>query len=62
MLLAPADYGDSQPMLSSGLYTVRANPSDLADGRYFVVYWPEDTTWNDSATSSVRRNRVTFTR
>ena len=62
LLLAPADYGDSQPMLSSGLYTVRANPSDLADGRYFVVYWPEDTTWNDSATSSVRRNRVTFTR
>ena len=28
----------------------------------FVIYWPEDTTWDDSAIGSVRKNRVTFIR
>ena len=48
--------------LSTGLYIVRANTTDLADERYYVIYWPEDTTWDDSAASSVCRNRVTFMR
>ena len=34
----------------------------VADERYYVIYWPEDTTWDDSAASSVSRNRVTFMR
>jgi hypothetical protein len=29
---------------------------------HYVIYWPEDSTWDDSATSSVSRNRVTFIR
>lgn len=45
--------------LRSGLYFVRS----LAEpGAVFVVYWPEETTWNDTAISSVRRNRITFMR
>ena len=62
LLLAPSDVNDSQSTLSSGLYIVRANTTNLADERHYVIYWPEETTWNDSATSSVRRNRVTFMR
>jgi hypothetical protein len=27
-----------------------------------MIYWPEDATWDDSAASSVCRNRVTFMR
>ncbi|KAI0250860.1 hypothetical protein BJV78DRAFT_1282923 [Lactifluus subvellereus] len=48
--------------LSSGLYIVRASTAGPADERHYVIYWPEDSTWDDSAVSSVRRNRVTFMR
>ncbi len=27
-----------------------------------VIYWPEDTTWDDNCVSSVSKNRVTFMR
>ncbi|KAF8752322.1 hypothetical protein RHS01_07760 [Rhizoctonia solani] len=50
-------------------------PSDLRSGIYlslpaeasntnlaYILYWPEDTTWDDKAISSVRRNRITFMR
>jgi hypothetical protein len=62
LLLASTDIGDSGSALSTGIYIVRANATDLADERNFVIYWPEDTTWYDSAASSVCRNRVTFMR
>ncbi|KAI0253468.1 hypothetical protein BJV78DRAFT_1153084 [Lactifluus subvellereus] len=61
-LQAPSDSDGSRSTLSSGLYIVRANTTNLADERHYVIYWPEETTWNDSATSSVLRNRVTFMR
>ena len=64
-LLGPtaSDVGDSKPCLASGLYIVKANATmDDSDERHYVIYWPEDSTWSDSATSSVRRNRVTFMR
>ncbi|KAI0253465.1 hypothetical protein BJV78DRAFT_1153081 [Lactifluus subvellereus] len=61
-LQVPSDVNDSRSTLSSGLYIVRANTTNLADERHYVIYWPEETTWNDSATSSVLRNRVTFMR
>ncbi|KAF7800147.1 hypothetical protein EIP86_011392 [Pleurotus ostreatoroseus] len=49
----------AQPMLRSGLYFLR----DPSNGSViYVVYWPEDTTWDDNATSAVHRNRVTFMR
>ena len=61
-LLTPSGVENSRATLSSGLYIVKANATDLVDERHFVIYWPEDSTWNDSATSSVRRNRITFMR
>jgi hypothetical protein len=62
-LLNPTDIDGPQSGLSSGLYIVRANTTkDLPDERHYVIYWPEDSTWDDSAPSSVRRNRITFMR
>ena|SRR6266576_2455655 len=63
-LLNPTNIDSSQLGLSSGLYIVRANATtvDPLDERHYLIYWPEDTTWDDSAASSVRRNRVTFMR
>ncbi|KAG2136636.1 hypothetical protein DEU56DRAFT_857679 [Suillus clintonianus] len=52
----------SKPSLRSGLYIVRTNGETTSDEQLFVVYWPEDSTWDDSAPSSVKRTRVTFMR
>ncbi|CAE7107205.1 unnamed protein product, partial [Rhizoctonia solani] len=56
---------DSPPILRSGLY-LALNPDHDYQGPSkfaYIVYWPEDTTWDDqAASSSVRRNRVTFMR
>ncbi|KAK0446846.1 hypothetical protein EV421DRAFT_1707226 [Armillaria borealis] len=46
------------PCLRSGLYALNSSTSE----QLFVIYWPEDTTWNDDAISAVRRNRITFMR
>ncbi|KAG1764551.1 hypothetical protein EDD22DRAFT_883267 [Suillus occidentalis] len=57
-----SDSNVSMPSLRSGLYIVRAVCEATADQQLFLIYWPEDSTWDDSAPSSVRRNRVTFMR
>ena len=62
LLLAPTEIGSSRPALSSGLYVLAAGQVDPTQERHYVIYWPEDSTWNDSAASSVCRNRVTFMR
>ena len=53
--------GSAEPILRSGLYVVRSFVSSTEEQAY-VLYWPEDTTWNDQAFSTVQRNRVTFMR
>ena len=53
--------GGAEPILRSGLYVVRSFVSSTEEQAY-VLYWPEDTTWNDQAYSTVQRNRVTFMR
>ncbi|KAI9444006.1 hypothetical protein H4582DRAFT_1807752, partial [Lactarius indigo] len=53
--------GSSDPVLRSGLYIVRSFLSTSEEQAY-VVYWPEDTTWDDRAASHIQRNRVTFMR
>ncbi|KAH9005511.1 hypothetical protein EDB86DRAFT_2795794, partial [Lactarius hatsudake] len=53
--------GSSGPVLRSGLYIVRSFVS-ASEEQAYVVYWPEDTTWDDHAASPVQRNRVTFMR
>ncbi|KAJ7195854.1 hypothetical protein C8J57DRAFT_534894 [Mycena rebaudengoi] len=50
------------PQLRSGLYVLRACSELPGPEQIFVLYWPEATTWNDNAISSVKRNRVTFMR
>ncbi|KAH9171595.1 hypothetical protein EDB89DRAFT_1906874 [Lactarius sanguifluus] len=53
--------GSSEPVLRSGLYIVRSFLSTSEEQAY-VVYWPEDTTWDDRAASHIQRNRITFMR
>ena len=63
-LLTPQDgdtAGGTEPTLRSGLYVVRSFVS-TAEERAYVLYWPEDTTWDDQAISTVQRNRVMFMR
>ncbi|TFY78520.1 hypothetical protein EWM64_g5494 [Hericium alpestre] len=63
LLCKPHDTAEvDEPVLRSGLYIVRSAEIPQLQEQVFVVFWPEDTTWNDSAASSVRRNRVTFMR
>ncbi|KAI9452888.1 hypothetical protein BJY52DRAFT_1124024 [Lactarius psammicola] len=62
LLLAPSHVGGPQRKLSSGLYIVTATDADPPDERHYVIYWPEELTWNDSAPPSMCRNRVTFMR
>ncbi|KAI9443992.1 hypothetical protein H4582DRAFT_2095349 [Lactarius indigo] len=51
----------AEPILRSGLYIIRTFTSTVEEQTY-VLYWPEDTTWDDNAVSTVQRNRVTFMR
>ncbi|KAG8923539.1 hypothetical protein FRC02_011067 [Tulasnella sp. 418] len=53
-----------QPWLRSGIYYLNPNTPNLDTTQVpsYVIYWPDDTTWNDSAEDSVRRNRTTFMR
>ena len=62
LLLAPRrPEGDAQqPVLRSGLYLL--DSSHLQPGLAYIIFWPEDTTWDDSASSMVSRNRATFIR
>jgi hypothetical protein len=62
LLIAPTESGGSRPALLSGLYVLVAGQVDPTQERHYVIYWPEDSTWDDSAASSVCRNRVTFMR
>lgn len=48
--------------LRSGLYLLRSSDAGDDVEQLYVIYWPEDTTWNDNAGDSVRRNRITFMR
>jgi hypothetical protein len=62
LLLIPTELGGSGPALSSGLYILAAGQVDPNQDHHYVIYWPEDSTWNDSAAASICQNRVTFMR
>lgn len=58
--------GQLSPYLRSGIYLLIL-PSDLESDQtlsanIYVVYWPEDETWDDDAHPSIQKNRVTFMR
>ena len=63
LLVPERDYTakGADPILRSGLYIMRTSTSK-AEEQTYVLYWPEDTTWDDTATSVVQRNRVMFMR
>ncbi|KAI6027006.1 hypothetical protein EDC04DRAFT_213613 [Pisolithus marmoratus] len=49
--------------LRSGLYILRTTTDEpKGSEKIYVIHWPEQNTWDDSAPSQVRRNRVTFMR
>ncbi|KAG9014447.1 hypothetical protein FRB93_013572 [Tulasnella sp. JGI-2019a] len=67
LLLLDHDRKAFQLSLRSGIYLFLppAGKLDLDHGRVptvYVIYWPEDTTWDDAAGGGVKRNRVTFMR
>ncbi|KAF8321130.1 hypothetical protein DL93DRAFT_2224184 [Clavulina sp. PMI_390] len=64
LLLAPPDeMGRPQPTLKTGLYFLMSSAdSEQTHRPGYVLYWPEENTWDDNAMSTVRRNRVTFMR
>ncbi|KIO18761.1 hypothetical protein M407DRAFT_31573 [Tulasnella calospora MUT 4182] len=66
-LRKPVDQnGQLFPYLRSGIYLlINAPPSHLQSSSstvIHVIFWPEDATWNDNASPSVQKNRVTFMR
>jgi hypothetical protein len=63
LLVPQRDYmaRGAEPILRSGLYIIRT-PTTTSEEQTFVLYWPEDTTWDDNAVWVVQRNRVTFMR
>lgn len=62
-LLADSDsHVRTKPALRPGLYVVTPQEQMGDSHQVFVLYWPEQTTWDDSAAPSVRRNRITFMR
>ncbi|KIO11026.1 hypothetical protein M404DRAFT_127237 [Pisolithus tinctorius Marx 270] len=62
LLADPSIAGPAKPTLRSGLYLLRPTEPYGQTEQIFVVYWPQENTWDDSAASQVRRNRVTFMR
>ncbi|KAI0296531.1 hypothetical protein B0F90DRAFT_1035697 [Multifurca ochricompacta] len=50
---------DASPILRTGLYVVRSFASTASEQAY-ILYWPEDTTWDDQTASPIQRNRVMF--
>ena len=56
LLLLPTELGGSGLSLSSGLYVITAGKTGPTLEHHYVIYWPEDSTWDDSAVSSVCRN------
>lgn len=44
----------------TGLYF--ADARDVESDAFYVIYWPEKTTWERNVSASVSRNRVTFLR
>ncbi|THH11646.1 hypothetical protein EW145_g511 [Phellinidium pouzarii] len=62
LLNAPQDVSMASPILRSGLYALTVEGDNVAERRLYIIFWPEDTTWDDNAVSTVRRNRITFMR
>jgi len=51
LLLLPTELGGSRSSLSSGLCVITAGETGPTQEHHFVICWPEDSTWDDSAAS-----------
>jgi len=47
-----------QPILRPGLYLLHSSNFQL--NLVYIIFWPEETTWDDNASGVVSRNRTTF--
>lgn len=58
--------GQLYPYLRSGIYLLTVPAESVhqipSGPTLYVIYWPEDETWDDDARTSVQKNRVTFMR
>ncbi|KAI6161871.1 hypothetical protein EDD17DRAFT_1480245 [Pisolithus thermaeus] len=62
-LLSEPSATETSLTLRPGLYLLRTTPAEPnGSEQVYVIYWPEQNTWDDSASSQVRRNRVAFMR
>ncbi|KAI6101018.1 hypothetical protein EDD16DRAFT_1495813, partial [Pisolithus croceorrhizus] len=62
LLTDPSTAGPMTPTLRSGLYLLRPTEPFGQTEQIFVIYWPQENTWDDSAPPQVCWNRVTFMR
>ncbi|PVF95046.1 hypothetical protein CPB86DRAFT_739378 [Serendipita vermifera] len=62
LLVQPCDAssGVSRPTLRPGLYLYDAR--SIQPDLFYIIFWPEDNTWQDGTISAASRNRVTFMR
>ncbi|KAL5492779.1 hypothetical protein ACEPAI_4226 [Sanghuangporus weigelae] len=56
------DSSSVSPYLRAGLYALIVPGNATRERQVLVIFWPEETTWDDNAISTVRRNRITFMR
>ncbi|KAF8335492.1 uncharacterized protein EI90DRAFT_2913057 [Cantharellus anzutake] len=66
----PASGVPSGPHLGTGIYLILDDHTQRKEGSMgldtgfmqpaFLLYWPEENTWNDNATGDICRNRATF--
>ena len=61
LLAPPRSVGAAQQaILRPGLYLLHA--SNLQPNIAYIIFWPEETTWDDNPSGVVARNRTTFMR
>ncbi|KAG9039494.1 hypothetical protein FS837_000975, partial [Tulasnella sp. UAMH 9824] len=63
----PVNRNQLSPSLRSGIYLFippisSSNTQAISSAVIYLIYWPEDETWNDDAPPSVQKNRVSFMR
>src|SRR5258706_15518898 len=62
LLLSPPSPANAaqQSLLRPGLYLLRS--SIFQPGIAYIIFWPEETTWDDNTSGMISRNRTIFMR
>lgn len=56
------DVSRIKPTLRPGLYGLVVEAEATSDRSVYIIFWPEEKTWDDDASSTVCKNRTTFMR